>query len=238
MIVLMPVFNGERHIMSALESISSQTYQGNIEILIINDGSTDETVSILEKFSASLVGEKGRRRTVTVLSNENNRGVAASLDVGVAYVVSMRPECRYVARMDADDVCMKERLKRQVDEMELNKEIDVLGTSVEIFCDADNGMKAREGTSGQTRAATNKIIVHPKNDVDIRWSMWFYCPLAHPTIHVSCIFCAQGRAVHGGSSGRFLHRGLLAVDATCCCLRFNQCHVSKSSLTTPTIKKA
>lgn len=97
--VIMSVYNGERFLREAIESIEAQTYQ-DWEFIIVDDGSTDGTSKILESFAAD--------SRIRVISQENC-GLAPSLNRAISLA---RGE--YIARQDADDVSLAERLERQV----------------------------------------------------------------------------------------------------------------------------
>jgi len=100
--VLMAVYNGEKHLVEAIESIMAQDFH-DFELLVIDDGSTDKTPEIL----ASL--KDGRIR---VLTNEQNIGLTRSLNRGLKAARGL-----FIARMDADDKAQARRLAKQVDIM-------------------------------------------------------------------------------------------------------------------------
>jgi glycosyltransferase involved in cell wall biosynthesis/radical SAM superfamily enzyme YgiQ (UPF0313 family) len=111
--VLMSVYNGERFVREALQSIYSQTYQ-DYEVVIVDDGSTDRTPDILTQMKDS--------RTV-IYRNAENMGLTRSLNMGLRL-------CRgdYVARMDADDVSHPCRLEQQVRFLDGHPDCLVVGT--------------------------------------------------------------------------------------------------------------
>lgn len=119
--VLMPVYNAERYLGEAVESILGQTF-ADFEFLIVDDGSTDRSRAILERYAA----QDPRIR----LTSRPNTGYAAALNelLGLA-----RGEL--VARMDADDVALPERLARQVDYLRAHPDVVCVGTAVH-FIDA------------------------------------------------------------------------------------------------------
>jgi len=98
---LMPVYNAERFLREAIDSILSQTLR-DFEFIIINDGSTDATAQILEEY----VSEDPRISVV----HQPNGGIVSALNTGLAV-------CRaaFIARMDGDDICMPHRFAFQVD---------------------------------------------------------------------------------------------------------------------------
>lgn len=117
--VVMSVFNGQAFLPEALESILGQTFR-DFEFVVIDDGSTDRTGEIL----ASYVGRDER---IHVIRHEN-KGRAASLNVGIGLARG-----KYIARIDADDVALPNRLREQVDFMERNPEVGLLGGIIELI---------------------------------------------------------------------------------------------------------
>ena len=116
--VLMSVYNGEKYLREAIDSILNQTFK-DFEFLIINDGSTDRTAEILESYNDP---------RIKIINNEKNMGLIRSLNKGIRM-----SRGGYIARMDADDVSMPERLKKEVDFMETHTDYAVVGTFVKIL---------------------------------------------------------------------------------------------------------
>jgi glycosyltransferase involved in cell wall biosynthesis len=116
--VLMPVFNGERYLAQAIESILAQTFT-DFEFLIINDGSTDRTVEILHSY---------RDPRIRLLHNERNLGLIETLNEGLA-----ASQGELIARMDCDDISMPRRLEHQVAFLESRQGVGVCGAWVEVF---------------------------------------------------------------------------------------------------------
>lgn len=127
--VVLPCYEAERFLAEALDSLLGQTY-GELEILAIDDGSSDGTLGILEEFAA-------RDERVRVLRNPENQGVIRTLNRGVA---EARGEI--IARMDADDVAAPARIERQVEVLAGRPEIDLVGTGVEVV-DGETGRRLR-----------------------------------------------------------------------------------------------
>jgi glycosyltransferase involved in cell wall biosynthesis len=113
--VLMPVYNGEKYLKEAIESILDQTYQ-NLDFLIMNDGSTDNSLSIIESY------EDPRIRVIT---NETNLKLIATLNKGLQLAKG-----KYVARMDCDDISVSNRIEKQIEFMENNPEVGICGAWV------------------------------------------------------------------------------------------------------------
>lgn len=118
--VLMPVYNGEKYLGGAIESILDQTFS-DFEFLIIDDGSTDNSLKIIKSF------EDERIRTVR---NNKNLKLAKTLNKGIHLAKG-----EYIIRMDCDDISLPERLSRQVSFMEENPEVGASGSWVELIGD-------------------------------------------------------------------------------------------------------
>ncbi len=116
--VVMPVYNGEKFLRKAIDSILTQTYD-NFEFIIVNDGSTDKTSEILESYKDC---------RIKVLKNEINKGVIFSLNRGIRYSTGA-----YIVRMDADDISLPKRIEKQVNFMEENKDIDMCSCGGKYF---------------------------------------------------------------------------------------------------------
>ncbi len=127
--ILMSVYNGERFVSQALESILRQTWT-DFEFLIINDCSHDRTREIIASF---------RDTRIRLLDNPVNLGLAKSLNVGLA-----QARGSLVARQDADDISHPERLREQVEFMRSNPDIALVGTQVHVI-DERGRVKRRPG---------------------------------------------------------------------------------------------
>lgn len=116
--VIMPVYNNQEFIAEAIESILGQSFN-HFEFIIINDGSSDNTINIIKEYQA--------RDSRIVLINQENKGVAQSLNIGLS-----NAKGEYIARQDADDVSLPGRFIQQVEFLEKNKKIGFIGCSCEI----------------------------------------------------------------------------------------------------------
>ena len=113
----MPVYNAANFLEQAVKSILDQTFT-DWELIAINDGSTDNSSSIIKAFKCSRI----------VLIEQRNQGVAVALNVGIE-----KARGQFIARMDADDVCDKKRFAKQVDFLDKHAEIDVVGCYARII---------------------------------------------------------------------------------------------------------
>ncbi len=151
---LMPVYNAEPYLAEAVESILGQTF-ADFEFLIVDDGSTDRSRTILERYAA----RDGRIR----LTSRPNTGHTVAMNelLGLA-----RGE--FVARMDADDVALPQRLARQVDYLRVHRDVVCVGTAVH-FIDAA-GRYLRDGHPGMDHEAIQQRALAGD------------CPLNHPSV--------------------------------------------------------
>ena len=144
LVVILPAYNAENFITECLESLLNQTFS-DFCILAVNDASTDNTGGILESYAT-----KDTRLRVYHFSE--NQGEPAVMQFTMDILKEMDVE--YVARMDADDVCIPQRFERQIQYLDSHPEIDILGSNAVLFYE------------GQTRAP--KFTNHPLLDKDIK----------------------------------------------------------------------
>ena len=121
--VLLPVYNGERFLGEAIDSMLAQTFT-DFELIIVNDGSTDGTARIISEYAA-------RDGRILPLRHASNRGQASALNSGLA---EARGDC--IAGMDADDISLPERLGKQADYLQAHPDIGAIGIGGRIV-DAD-----------------------------------------------------------------------------------------------------
>lgn len=120
--VALPVYNGEKYLVAAIDSILAQTFT-DFELIIIDDGSTDDSLSILRKY------EK-RDARIRLISRENKNLVATLNEiVGLA-------RGKWIARMDQDDIALPHRFARQLEWL-AQTEADICGSWVQFFGTAD-----------------------------------------------------------------------------------------------------
>lgn len=110
--VIMPAYNAEKYIEAAICSILNQTYT-NLELVIVEDCSTDKTLDVVCKYTDS---------RITLIQNEENKGIAYSTNLGIKLARG-----KYIALMDDDDIAAEDRLDLQVKYLEEHTEIDILG---------------------------------------------------------------------------------------------------------------
>jgi glycosyltransferase involved in cell wall biosynthesis len=155
--VLMPVYNAERYIEEALESVLNQTFE-NFEVITVNDGSTDGTLDILRRFEQ----QDARIRVVS----RPNTGIVGALNDGLAVA---RGE--FIARLDADDIALPERFSKQVDYLQNHPECVVVGSFV-LLIDSD----------GNALHVMNLMQTHEEIDpVHIAGGAW---QIVHPAVMI------------------------------------------------------
>ncbi|MDO5054400.1 MAG: glycosyltransferase family 2 protein [Pasteurella oralis] len=161
--VLICAYNAEKYIADCLNAVINQTYK-NLEIIIINDGSTDNTQDILNKIS------KIDSRIKLVL-NKKNIGFINSLNKGLTYSTG-----KYIAKTDADDITKPEWIEKIVSVMEKEDSILAMGSYMSIISEKDNGSmlskKASHGDEWRKPLSHSEIIE----------AMLFYCPMNNPSM--------------------------------------------------------
>jgi glycosyltransferase involved in cell wall biosynthesis len=148
--VVMSVFNGGAFLREAIESILTQTYE-DFEFIIIDDGSTDDSGAIIASY---------RDWRLRIVSHGTQAGLAARLNEGFAASTG-----RYIARMDADDISLPDRLVRQIEYMQAHPAVGACGTWVEV---------AGEGVRQKWEYPVSHNGIHAR--------LLFDCAMAHPTV--------------------------------------------------------
>lgn len=159
--VLLPVRNAEATLPACLSSLQRQTLR-DWECVLVDDGSTDQTWQIVDRFAS-------QEPRLQILSGEH-RGLVGALHHGLA-------ECSgaLVARMDADDIMHRRRLEYQVAELEQDPNLAAVGCHVRVFPTAAtaDGMQEYESWINTIRT-----------EADVRREAFVECPVVHPTLVV------------------------------------------------------
>ena len=114
--VIIPVYNGEKYIMETIDSVKQQTYP-HVEIIVVDDGSTDRTRELAEP-------------AVSLYIHQKNKGVAAARNTGIQVATG-----DYLAFIDADDKWDETKLEKQIDFMEANPQVSYSFTNHTLFLD-------------------------------------------------------------------------------------------------------
>lgn len=152
--VLMPVYNAEKYLSEAIDSILVQTYK-NIEFLIINDGSTDRSESIILDYQS-------KNSKIVYVKNETNIKLIETLNKGVRMANG-----KYIVRMDADDISKPSRIEKQVEYMETHPTVGVCGSFFTVFGEGIN---------------KPYIVKRPLGNKNIKASMLFTNAIGHPNV--------------------------------------------------------
>jgi len=155
--VIIPVFNGNGYLPAAIQSILSQTYR-NLEVIIIDDGSTDNSYEIIKRFAKI----DSRVRTYR---NPKNLNIAHTLNRGIKLAKG-----QFIARMDADDVALPHRLERQIHYLRLHPEVVIVGGQVRTI-------------DIEGKALGRKLF--PISNKQIREALYTSNPIQHPTAMIN-----------------------------------------------------
>jgi glycosyltransferase involved in cell wall biosynthesis len=115
---LLPAYNSGKYIADTIQSVLAQT-ERDFELLIIDDASPDNTFEVASSF---------QDRRIKLIKNPHNLGLVGTLNMGLDMIDS-----DYIARMDNDDICVPNRLEKQLSFMEVNKEVGLCGSSIQYF---------------------------------------------------------------------------------------------------------
>ncbi len=159
--VIMAVYNGMPFLKEAVKSILDQSYR-NLEFIVVNDASTDDTLKYLN-------GLKDKR--IKIINNSENLGLAASLNKALAFAKG-----EYIARMDADDISLPNRLETQLRYLEDHPQIALCGCWAELI----NEKGAKIGAKR-----------YPSQPEKIKSTLLHYPCIIHPTFFASRKFYTE-----------------------------------------------
>lgn len=149
--VVMPVYNAETYLAAAIRSILDQSLK-DIELVIVDDGSTDGSAAVIASFADP------RLRCI----RQENRGIANALDRGIA-----EARAPWIARQDADDIALPQRLEEQLRFLRAHPEVGLLGTWATTI--------AQDGTP-------TGVLEHRTDHESIRYLLLFDSPFVHPSV--------------------------------------------------------
>ena len=149
--IILSLYNSESSLEKTVKSVLNQDYK-NFELIIINDGSTDNTRKVLVKFR--------KYKKIKIFNFNSNLGLGFRLNYGI-----LKSRGNLIARIDDNDIMPKTRIRNQVKYFQLNNDLDILGGSAIYF---DNFKKKK----------INTIL---KNE-DIKNNLSLYNPLIHSSI--------------------------------------------------------
>ena len=149
--VILPVYNGGQYLHAAISSILMQTYS-DFEVIVINDGSLDDSGLTVHSFNDS------RIRYI----EQTNQGLAATLNRGIDLAHGV-----YVARQDQDDISQPDRLAKQVAYMQAHPECGLLGTWAQIM---------------EIEKLSDRFHRHPTDPGELRYHLLFNNPFVHSSV--------------------------------------------------------
>lgn len=126
--VIMSIYNGEKQLRESIESILNQTFT-DFEFIIVNDGSTDGSLEIIESYIDS---------RIQIIDNEENIGLTKSLNKAIK-----KARGKYIARQDADDISLPTRLELQHEYLEKHPEVALLGTGIYVINEMGDEIEKR-----------------------------------------------------------------------------------------------
>lgn len=148
--VILPVYNSELYLRAAIDSVLNQTLS-DFELIVIDDGSTDNSENIIKTYTDP---------RLVYIKNEKNLRIVETLNRGIE-----KARGKYIARMDADDICLPDRFENQI--RFINESgADLVGSAIFVF--GDN--------------VKNHKQIYPCSRFDIEYCMIWFCAISHPTV--------------------------------------------------------
>lgn len=149
--VILPVYNGDRYLKDSIESVLRQSFK-DFELIIINDGSTDDSEVIAKSFNDTRI----------VYLHQENKGLAATLNRGI-----LMAKGEYLARQDQDDLSHQNRLSLQYRYMQGHRNCVLLGTWAQIM---------------ETDKLVDRFHYHPTDEITLRYQLLFNNPFVHSSV--------------------------------------------------------
>ena len=154
--VIIPLYNGEKTIGKAMQSVATQSLFKQIELVIVDDGSKDNGLAKARKIAKTLP------LTVRFYKNAQNQGIAKTQNKGLKNATG-----KYIARLDQDDLWIdKDKIKKQVALLEKNKGVGLVGTWTKV----------------KNHNGPDFVLTPPKNDREIRQKILFADLFAAPSV--------------------------------------------------------
>ena len=178
--VIIPVYNVELYVEEAIQSIQKQTYK-NIEIIIVDDSSTDKTYSIVNHL-------KQHDPRIKLYKNKKNYQIATTLNRAF-----LNSTGEYIVRMDGDDISMPDRIEKMVSALEKNNEYDLLGTSM---------------TTMDEKGKVIGFTAHYSSEILLKSILKYVIPMSHIWIAKRIVYDTLGgyREISGAEDDDFIFR--------------------------------
>lgn len=152
--IVMPVYNTKKYVDQAIQSILNQSFQ-DFEFIIIDDGSTDKSLSIIKSFND---------KRIQIIQNKKNLGLIKTLNKGIDLAKG-----KYIARMDADDIAKPERLAKQLRFLEKHTNYALVGTQANFIF--------------EDKLSNSQFKMETNSDLLATLSL-FNCPFIHPSVMI------------------------------------------------------
>lgn len=149
----LPVYNAELFIRDAIQSVLNQTYS-DFKLLIVDDGSTDNSIDIINSFNDN---------RIELLIDKKNLGLPSRLNQIAALTTT-----KYLARMDSDDIMHPDRIAKQLEILNTNDKIDVLGTNV-ISINEFNIIQGIRNPIIEHKLTPCTVFIHPTITAKTEW---------------------------------------------------------------------
>ena len=150
----LPIYNAEKFLKFAIDSILCQTYT-NIELLVVNDGSTDNSMAIVQSYQDD---------RIRIINDGFNKGLPFRLNQ-----IALEASGFYLARMDSDDIMLPNRIANQVKTLENNLDIDVLGTNAYTIDENNLVQGIRYDNKNKTDLIKVSGFIHPSIIAKKEW---------------------------------------------------------------------
>lgn len=151
--VVMPARNAAATLAESLDSLVQQSF-GDFELVLVNDGSSDDTAAIAERYALRL--------NLRLIHHPSSQGVARSINDGLA-----ASDSEFVARLDADDLAQPQRLQRQLDFLRAQTQVGICGSDMLVF---------------SQEPEQRFVLAHPGANAAIRTALVQRCAIAHPSV--------------------------------------------------------
>lgn len=175
--VVLPIYNGRQYLERAIGSILDQTIT-DIELILVDDRSSDDSLEIASTFADP---------RVTIIRNQVNMGLAASLDLGIESSSSS-----LIARQDQDDWAAPNRLARQIEFLNENRDVGLVGTWAQVIAVGD-----------QDSSTVIHEHRHPTDDAELRWRLLWNSPFVHSSIMMRRDLVRRAGGYSAGGSQHF-----------------------------------
>ena len=163
--VIMSVYNDEKYVAEAIESVLRQSFT-DFEFLVIDDGSNDNSLRIISKFAS-------QDRRIRLIINKCNVGLTKSLNIGIKAARGV-----YIARQDADDRSSRERFKEQVEELEKDDSLGIVGASAQKI---------------RADGSTGRVFYVPDTPGLVSWESLFRNPFVHSSVMIRADALSHGK---------------------------------------------